>query len=136
MKKQNIFFLLPVILLGTYFTASAQDIDERRERRKGLTVKEWNTESNRKWLDHYTVYNEDGYKIEEIEYAVYGQKERVVSEFNAEGKCIKETVYDYKNKPYRIRKYEHNEDGTKKKQYNYLPNGKLFSVKTYEYIKR
>jgi len=34
----------------------------------------------------------------------------------------------------RVRKYEYNADGTKNKQYNYLPNGKLYSVKTYEYF--
>ena len=38
------------------------------------------------------------------------------------------------NKPVRIRKYEWNADGTKKKQYNYAPNGKLQSVKVFEYV--
>ena len=50
------------------------------------------------------------------------------------GKVTKEVVYDGRNKPYKIRKYEYNEDGTKRAQYNYLPNGKLFSYKNYEYI--
>ena len=42
--------------------------------------------------------------------------------------------YDDRNKPVRIRKYEWNADGTKKKQYNYAPNGKLQSVKVFEYV--
>jgi hypothetical protein len=32
-----------------------------------------------------------------------------------------------------VRKYEYNEDLTKKRQYNYLPNGTLQTVKTFEY---
>ena len=47
---------------------------------------------------------------------------------------LKEVEYNDKNKPYRIRKYEYNTNGTKAKQYNYLPNGKLESVKVFEYI--
>ena len=50
------------------------------------------------------------------------------------GKVSKEVIYDDRDKPVRIRKYEYNEDGTKKKQYNYLPNGKLYSVKVFEYL--
>ena len=46
----------------------------------------------------------------------------------------KEVVYDDRNKPIRIRKYEYNADGTKKKQFNYLPNGKLATVKVFEYM--
>ena len=54
----------------------------KREKRKNLTVKEWNTDARSKtrWLDHLTVYDEQGRKIEEIEYATYGQKERVTFE--------------------------------------------------------
>ena len=86
-------------------------------------------------MDHITVYDDQGRKIEEIEYANYGQKERVTIEYDeATGKVSKEVVYDDRNKPVRIRKYEYNADGTKGKQYNYLPNGKLYSVKTFEYI--
>ena len=46
---------------------------------------------------------------------------------------LKEVEYNDKNKPARIRKYEYNQNGTKAKQYNYLPNGKLESVKVFEY---
>lgn len=107
----------------------------KRAKRKNLTVKEWNTDatSRTKWLDHLTVYDNEGRKIEEIEYAVYGQVERVVTEYNEQGQVSREIVYNDKNKPIRIRKYEYNEDGTKHKQLNYLPNGKLYSVKVFEY---
>lgn len=121
------------------FSARAQLSPEtiaKREKRKDLTIKEWNTDAKSKtrWLDHLTTYDDQGRKIEEIEYASYGQKERITYEYTDNGKIGKEIVYDDRNKPIRIRKYEYNEDGTKKKQYNYLPNGRLFSVKVFEYI--
>ncbi len=110
-------------------------IEEKRERRQNLVVKEWNTESGgkRKWMDHLTVYDTEGRKIEEIEYATYGQRERITYEYGADGKCTQEVVYNDKNKVYRVRKYDYNPDGTKKIQYNYLPNGKLYSTKVFEY---
>jgi hypothetical protein len=109
--------------------------EEKRELRKGLVVKEMNADAKgkRQWLDHLTVYDENGFKTEEIEYAVYGQRERVTFQYDAIGKCIREDVYNDKNKLYRIRKYEHLENGRKKVQYNYNPDGKLYSTKIYEY---
>ena len=109
----------------------------KRERRKNLTVKEWNTndKTHTRWLDRVTVYDEQGRKVEETEYATYGQKWRVTYEYTdaVGGKILKEVEYNDKNKPARIRKYEYNQNGTKAKQYNYLPNGKLESVKVFEY---
>jgi YD repeat-containing protein len=109
--------------------------EEKREQKKNLVVKEMNTTVNgkRQWLDHLTVWDENGYKLEEIEYAVYGQRERVTFEYDAAGKCIRENVYNDKNKLYRIRKYDYLPNGRKKIQYNYNPDGKLYSTKVYEY---
>ena len=109
----------------------------KREKRKNLTVKEWNTDAGTKtrWLDRVKVYDAQGRCIEEIEYASYGQKWRVTSTYDEEtGKVLEEVEYNDRNRVVRIRKYEWNADGTKAKQYNYLPNGKLYSVKVYEYI--
>ena len=72
--------------------------------------------------------------MEVIEYASYGQKWRETYEYGENGRVAKEVEYDDRNKPVRVRKYEWNSDGTKKKQYNYAPNGKLLSVKVFEYI--
>ena len=110
--------------------------EEKREMRKNLVVREMNADAkgNRQWLDHYTVWDENGYKLEEIEYAVYGQRERVTFEYDyTTGRCIRENVYNDKNKLYRIRKYEYLDNGRKKIQYNYNPDGKLYSTKVYEY---
>ena len=109
----------------------------KREKRKNLTVKEWNTDHNTKtkWLDRVKVYDSEGRCVEEIEYATYGQKWRITTEYDDKTGRVKEEVeYNDQNKPVRIRKYEWNKNGTKAKQYNYLPNGKLYSVKVFEYI--
>ncbi len=127
------------VLLICSLTINAQVSPEtlaKREKRKSLTVKEWNTDSRgkSKWLDHLTVYDDQGRKIEEIEYNTYGQVERVVITYNSVGQVESEIVHNDRNKPIRIRKYEYNTNGTKKKQYNYMPNGKLYSVKVFDYI--
>lgn len=137
MKKLVLF--CAIFSLASLFDAQAQlspETIQKRMRRKNLTVKEWNTDarSRNRWLDRVTTYDEEGRKIEEIEYASYGQKWRETYEYGPNGKVVKDVYYDDRNKPTRIRKYEYNEDGTKRKQYNYLPNGKLESVKIYEYI--
>lgn len=109
--------------------------EEKREFRKNLVVKEMNADAKgkRQWMDHLTVWDENGFKLEEIEYAVYGQRERVTFEYDETGICIRENVYNDKNKLYRIRKYEYLPNGRKKIQYNYNPDGKLYSTKVYEY---
>ena len=132
------FFLLLCLLLVMPLVGNADVSPEtlaKRAKRKNMTLKEWNTDaaSRTKWLDHMTVYDAEGRKVEEIEDAVYGQVWRVVTEYDAEGQVSREVEYDGKNKPVRIRKYEYNDNGTKRKQYNYLPNGKLYSVKVFEY---
>ena len=138
MKRINLILCLVLFAIGaTAQSLLTPETLAKRERRKNLTVKERNTDSKTKtrWLDHITVYDSQGRKIEEIEYASYGQRERVTYEYDdVTGKVVKEVVYNDRNKPMRIRKYEWNENGTKAKQYNYLPNGKLFSVKVFEYV--
>lgn len=126
--------LLLVPLMGAYADVSPETL-AKRAKRKNMTLKEWNTDaaSRTKWLDHLTVYDAEGRKVEEIEYAVYGQVWRVVTEYDEQGQVSREVEYDGKNRPVRIRKYEYNDNGTKHKQYNYLPNGKLYSVKVFEY---
>lgn len=129
-----ITLLLLMPLMGAYADVSPETL-AKRAKRKNMTLKEWNTDaaSRTKWLDHLTVYDAEGRKVEEIEYAVYGQVWRVVTEYDEQGQVSREVEYDGKNRPVRIRKYEYNDNGTKHKQYNYLPNGKLYSVKVFEY---
>ncbi len=127
--------LLALLLPAMAWADLAPETLAKRAKRKNLTIREWNTDAKAKtrWLDHVTTYDSLGRKVEDIEYATYGQVQRITIEYNAEGFVSREVVYNDKDKPVRIRKYEYNDNGTKKKQYNYLPNGKLYSVKVFEY---
>ena len=140
MKMKRSIPLVTLLLLALLTSAQSLLTPEqlaKREKRKNLTVKEWNTDDKTKtrWLDRIKVYDAQGRCIEEIEYATYGQKWRVTSTYDdTTGKVVEEVEYNDRNRPVRIRRYEWNADGTKAKQYNYLPIGKLFSVKVCEYI--
>ncbi|MBQ9588432.1 MAG: hypothetical protein IJR26_11355 [Bacteroidales bacterium] len=134
MKKKFILFLALAFLAGCLW---AQDKPgAKRERKKNLVVKEWNTKagSTTPYLDNVVTYDALGRKIEEIEYASYGQKRRVTYEYEGNStKCSRQVEYDDKNRATRVKKFEYNDDGTRKAQYNYTPKGKLESTKTFEY---
>ena len=126
---------LAAALLLTFCGAFAQSATPKVNK-KNLVIREWNTDANSKArvLDHETTYNADGKKIEEIEYNSDGQKWRKRYEYGPDGKCVKEMVYDERNRLDTVKKYEYNEFGRKKTQYTYNAKGKLLSVKVFEYI--
>ena len=132
--------LLAILALTLAFIApaAAQNTTGQKINKKNLVIKEWNTDprSGKKVLDHVTTYDADGKKIEEIEYNSEGQKWRKRFEYapGAEGKCVKESVYNERNRLETVKKYEYNEFGRKKTQYNYNAKGKLLTVKVFEYI--
>lgn len=135
------FLIIIVAMLGLHlYVCEAQELDAatiaKREGRKNVTIKEWNTDAKSKtrWLDRVTTYDAEGRKVEQIEYASYGQKWRETYEYGEDGRVCREVEYDDRDKPRTIRKYEYNADGTKKKQYNYAPNGKLLTIKVFEYV--
>lgn len=133
MKKQTIIILVLCLIAGSLY---AQENTDKRDRKKNLVVKEWNLKSGSKtpYLDNTVTYDAHGRKIEEIEYASYGQKKRIVYEYEGTStQCTRQIEYDDKNHVKRIKKFEYNTDGTRKKQYNYKPDGKLESTKTFEY---
>lgn len=142
MKRFLVFSFLLALVIPAFSQQVTPETLIKRQKRKGLTIKEWNTQSGSKqaFLDHVTTYDSLGRKIEEIEYASYGQKSRVVSEYvdplDPASKVLREIEYNDRDKVVRIRRFEYNEDGSKKRQYNYYPNGKLESVKEYELIFR
>jgi hypothetical protein len=137
---KRLLFLTFIAFLAMPVALSAQELDAatiaKREGRKNLTIKEWNTDAKTKtrWLDRVTTYDAEGRKIEQIEYASYGQKWRETYEYGEHGRVVREVEYDDRDKPKSIRKYEYNSDGTKKKQYNYAPNGRLQTIKVFEYV--
>ena len=138
---QSARLLIWSLLLLNFTSAFAQHPspeslnDARREQKKNLIIREYNTDAKgqKNWLDHITIYNENGYKIQEAEYAVYGLRTKTMYEYDANNQCVKEVEYDSKNKVTQIKKFTYNADGTRKTQYNYLPNGRLHSTKQYEY---
>ena len=140
MKRLTIIIAFIAMSVGTFAQSVSDATVVKRENRRGMTIKEWNTQagSKRAFLDRVTTYDELGRKIEEIEYASYGQKWRVVSEYpegsDITAKVLREIEYNDRDKVVRIRKFEYNADGSKKRQLNYYPNGKLESVKTFEVI--
>lgn len=140
MKKIVVFLAFMAIGLGVMAQSVSESTIAKRENRKGMVLKEWNTPAGEKraFLDRVTTYDAMGRKIEEIEYASYGQKWRIVSEYPANSditaKVVREIEYNDRDKVVRIRKFEYDEDGSKVRQLNYYPNGKLESVKTFEYV--
>ena len=133
--NKHILTLLAICLLGSTLYAQTNTTN-KRERKKNLVVKEWNLRAGGKtpYLDNVVTYDAQGRKIEEIEYASYGQKKRTTYEYGGEStKCKRQIEYDDKNHVSRIKVFEYNDDGTRKKQYNYRPNGKLESTKDFEY---
>ena len=140
MKKLVLVLALFAISVTNFAQAVSESTIQKRENRKGMVLKEWNTAAGdkRAFLDRVTTYDELGRKVEEIEYASYGQKWRVVFEYPANSDItamvVREIEYNDRDKVTRIKKYEYNDDGSKKCQKNYYPNGKLESVKTYEYV--
>lgn len=140
MKKLFLIVALLTISCGAFAQSVSDATIAKRENRKGMVLKEWNTPAGdkRAFLDRKTTYDEMGRKIEEIEYASYGQKWRVVYEYPANSditaKVVREIEYNDRDKVVRIRKYEYDEDGSKVRQLNYYPNGKPESVKTFEYV--
>ncbi|MCR5039586.1 MAG: hypothetical protein K6A94_09655 [Bacteroidales bacterium] len=140
MKKLLVLLTLLTVGFGAFAQSVSDATIAKRENRKGMVLKEWNTPAGdkRAFLDRKTTYDEYGRKIEEIEYASYGQKWRVVYEYPADSditaKVVREIEYNDRDKVVRIRKFEYDEDGAKVRQLNYYPNGKLESVKTFEYV--
>lgn len=140
MKKLLVICAFLALSLATFAQSVSESTIAKRENRRGMVLKEWNTAAGdkRAFLDRVTTYDEFGRKVEEIEYATYEQKWRIVFEYpegsDITAKVVREIEYNDRDKVVRIRKYEYDEDGAKVRQLNYYPNGKLESVKTFEYV--
>ena len=135
--RKIIFCIFAVLVFPCLLSAQVDPIvAAKREARRNLTIKEWNTDNRTKtrWLDRQTTYDSLGRKVEEIEYTQYGQKWRETYEYGENDKIVKEVVYNEKDKPELVRRYEYNSENKKTRQYNYAPNGKLLTVKVFEYI--
>ncbi|MBQ0160545.1 MAG: hypothetical protein KBT28_08000 [Bacteroidales bacterium] len=132
-----------IALLAAFFffgflcsTAWGQAKSSQSDAYKNLVIKEYKQKNGSKTsqLDQQTTYDALGRKSEVIEYASYGQKSRTVYEYDGNTfRISREIIYDDKGHVARIRKYEYNSNGMKKKQYIYRPDGNLISTKEFEY---
>ena len=140
MKRLALILAFVAISIGAFAQSVSESTIAKRDNRRGMVLKEWNTAAGdkRAFLDRVTTYDEFGRKVEEIEYASYGQKWRIVFEYpegsDITAKVVREIEYNDRDRVSRIRKFEYDEDGAKVRQLNYYPNGKLESVKTFEYV--
>ena len=140
MKRLALILAFVAISIGAFAQSVSESTIAKRDNRRGMVLKEWNTAAGdkRAFLDRVTTYDEFGRKVEEIEYASYGQKWRIVFEYPKDSditaKVVREIEYNDRDRVSRIRKFEYDEDGAKVRQLNYYPNGKLESVKTFEYV--
>ena len=132
MKRKILLTALIFVAFGISLTAQ----ETTKPSKSNMTVKEWKVDAatNQKVLDHVTIYNENGRKVEEIEYDSKGVKWRKKYEIGANGKIARELVYNSANKLDNVRKYEFDEFGRKKTEYVYDAKGKLKRYKVYEYI--
>lgn len=79
--RAKIFIIILLSLFGMSLPA------QEKATKSNLTVKEWNIDAgtNQKVLDHLTIYNASGRKVEEAEYDRKGQKWRKKYEYAPDG---------------------------------------------------
>lgn len=124
--------ILPIIIaLLLPFVVMAQS----RNGKENLIIKEWNVETSSgvKILDHLTIYNSLGLKVEEAEYGKDGVKWRKKFEYSPDGVLTRVLVYDSSGKLDNIRKFEYTPTGRKHKEFIYNAKGKMSRYKIYEY---
>lgn len=124
--------ILPIIIaLLLPFVVMAQN----RNGKENLIIKEWNVETSSgvKILDHLTIYNSLGLKVEDAEYGKDGVKWRKKFEYSPDGVLTRILVYDSSGKLDNIRKFEYTPTGRKHKEFIYNAKGKMSRYKIYEY---
>ena len=119
-------YTLLTLLLLLFSNAVMADYPERgnmaREHGKRLTVKEWKT-------------TPDGKNKWEAEYSDFGRSLSWRSEYsyNDKGQLVQEIVYNERNKPSKVRKFEYDSNGVCTRRLNYNANGTLNSYRQFEY---
>lgn len=136
MRKTTFTILL---IFTAFIICHAQESQQQKTLdKRDLVTKEWITEvgTNIRFLDHETVFNSEGKKIQETEYTKLGKLWTKKYEYNSDGKMTSELTYNDKGKLNSIQKFEYNEFGKKKAVYTYDAKGKLVKIKVVEYILR
>lgn len=139
---RHYLYILTALILsctGTFVCHAAQPFTVQNTgpgNKSNLSVKEWNVDlaTNQKVLDHLTVYNAEGKKVEECEYDSKGLKWKKKFEYGPDGKVARILIYNSAEKLDNIRKFDFDDSGRKKTEYIYDAKGKLKKYKIYEYI--
>ena len=131
--KKLIYILL--FFAAGLLPLSAQEAGQKSLDKRNLVTREWNTDvsTNLKYLDHETVYNAEGRKIQETEYTKTGKLWTKKFEYGPDGKVVRELTYNAKGKLDNIQKFEYNEYGKKQAVYTYDAKGKAVKIKIFEY---
>jgi len=130
---------LPVVyavMLCFGYICHGQDINTQQKMdKRDLITREWNTDvrTNVKFLDHETIYDSNGKKIEETEYSRLGREWTKKYEYGEGGKVSRELTYNEFGKLDNIQTFEYNEFGKKKAVYTYDAKGKMVRIKIFEY---
>ncbi len=132
---RQIFVVLSVLALSCLELAAQTQGGYKTLDKRDLVTKEWNTDvaTNVKFLDHETVYNSEGRKIQETEYSKLGKLWTKKYEYSPDGSLLRELTYNDRGKLDNIQKFEYNEFGKKKAVYTYDARGKLVKIKVIEY---
>jgi len=140
MKKNALRVLLLTLFIfgiSSFIFAKKDDSQSKKHgHNKNMIVREYNTDvkGNTKSMDRQITYDANGLKVEEIEYGKHEQmRQRITFAYDVEGNCIKEVMFDERNKPCKIRKIVYNADGLKQTLLNYSPDGRLLSTKKFLY---
>lgn len=131
--KRTLTIPILILVLACAYPCKAQTIDKR-----DLVTREWNTDiaTNLRFLDHETIYNSEGKKIQETEYTKSGKLWTKKYEYGPDGRMTKEVTYNDKGRLDSIQKFEYNEFGKKKVVNTYDAKGHLVKTKVIEYIMR
>jgi len=122
---------LAIFLCSVCCFAQNQEILDKRD----LVTREWITDvaTNVRFLDHETIYNSDGLKIQETEFSKLGKIWTKKYQYDQNGRMLKELTYNDKGRLDNIRKFEYNGYGKKQTVYTYDAKGKLIKIKVIEY---
>lgn len=139
MKSLHIIVTLIATMITTVAFAQYPDrAAAAKAQGKRLTVKEWKTtpDGKNKWVDHIEVYNSKGQLVEESEWGDYGRHLTWRAEYfyNSRGQLEKEIIYNERNKPSKVRKFEYDANGICTRRLNYSANGILNSYRQFEFI--
>lgn len=132
--------IIPVSAILLFLTAAVQPCRAQGGTASGtdrgnMVVYEWNTDlaTNTRFLDHETIYDSGGKKIQETEYTKLGKLWTKKYEYGQDGNVSRELTYNDRGRLDNAQTFEYNEFGRKKVVYTYDAKGRPVKMKELEY---